>query len=324
MANGVDQTNELITSTLRNYEKSGVVQDTIFAGDPLLSVLESKGKKQVKGGTQIQVNLRYGKNGNVGSYAGVDPIAKSEIDTLAHALFQWKQYSGAFVMSNIEKLQNASREQIVDLWAEKIEVTTLSLKDKMISDLYGDGTGNAGKNLLGLKAVLSDTGILGGIDRALAPWWKAQVTVRTGAPTLAGIQSKIRVIRGPQGRPDKQGKIDMLLGNGAMYDHIKGLIDAKSSQTTIAGPVAKLGFDSVTIAGAELTWSELVPEGELWYLSTDYFGLRVLPGRDFAFTDPIADIVNGVDSTSAYCLWAGNLTVSNCRYLGRDTGYVIP
>ena len=326
MANGVGQIDDLITSTLRAFEASGIVQDTIFSADPLLSMLVGKGKKQVKGGTQIQVNLRYGKNANDGSYYGSDPLATGEIDTLGHALFGWKQYSGSFWVPEIELLQNAGdATKIVDLWKEKMEVTTLSLQDEMVGDLYGNGTGNSGKDLLGLDAILSTTGILGGIDRSLAPWWRAQIDTKGGAaPTIAGIKSKIRKIRGPQGRPDKTGKVDMILVDGAMYDYIESLIDAKNVGTDLGGPVADLGFSSLKIAGCEITWTENVPAGEIWYISTDYFGLRVLPGRDFYVTDAVNGLVNNVDTRKAFTLWAGNLTVANCRYLGRDTGYTLP
>jgi hypothetical protein len=323
MAHGTDQISDLITSTLRAFEKSGIVQDTIFSADPLLSMLFSKGKKKVEGGTDIQVNLRYGKNTNVASYNGADTLGTGEIDTLGHARFGWKQYSGSFWVPELELLQNSGNTtKVVDLWREKMEVTTLSLQDKMIADLYDDGTGNSGKELLGLKAVLSATGILGGIDRSLATWWVPNVTDYTGVtdtkPTLSRIKAKIRKIRGPQGRPDKAGKVDMILVNGDMYDYISDLVDAKNVGTNLGGPVAQLGFDAIKIAGCEVTWSENVPAGEIWYISTEYLGLRVMPGRDFYVSDAIKGLVNNVDTRKAFILWAGNLTVSNCRYLGKD------
>ena len=328
MANGANQLDEIITSTLRAFEASGIVQDTIFGGDPLLSLLVDKGKKQVKGGERIQVNLRYGKNANVGSYYGSDTLATGEIDTLGHALFGWKQYSGSFWVPEVELLQNSGdTTKIVDLWKEKMEVTTLSLQDDMLKDLYGDGTGNSGKDLLGLKAVLSDTGILGGIDRSLASWWKPQVVDYTNnadkKPSISRIKTQIRKIRGPQGRPDKSGKVDIILVNGAMFDYIDALVDAKTHSDSLGGPVADLGFSSIKIAGCEVTWSELVPDGEIWYLSTEYFGIRVLPGRDFFVAPAVEGLVNDQDIRKSFTLWAGNLTVSNCRYLGRDTGYVL-
>lgn len=326
MAHATDALNELITSTLHAFEKAGVVQDAIFSGDPLLSLLESKGKKQVRGGERVRVNLRYGKNENVGSYYGSDTLDTGEIDTLAHADFDWSQYSGGFSIPEIELLQNmGDKTKIVDLWKEKVEVTTLSLKDEMITGLYGDGTGNGGKDILGLDAILSDTGILGGIDRDLAPWWQAQVTARGGAaPTIAAIKTKIRQIRGPEGRPDKRGKVDMIMVDGDMYDYLLSLIDEKTVLNSVGGPLVELGFDAFRISGAEVTWSENVPAGDIWYLSTEYLGIRVFPGRDFAFEGPISALVNDQDVKKAWVLWAGQMVVSNCRYLGRDTGWTIP
>jgi len=42
-------------------------------------------------------------------------------------------------------LQNNSKEAIIDLMDGRMSVTEAQLNDRIASDLYGDGTGNAGK-----------------------------------------------------------------------------------------------------------------------------------------------------------------------------------
>lgn len=328
MPTNARQLSDTITSTLNAFEKAGTVQDTIFGGDPMLALLDSKGKKQVKGGDPIRVNLRIGKNPFVGSYRDSEELAVGEIDTLAHADYEWSQYSGAFEMPMSELLKNdAGPKQVVSLVKERLENTALSLRDEMLEHLYGDGTGNNGKDILGFGALISDVGILGGIDRADHPEWRANVYDAAGKTlTSQGIKSRIRAIRGPGGRPEKQGKVDTVLVSGNTYDYLESILEGKLRFNMSDLSLGKLGFDAIRIAGAEVTWTDMLDDDEILYFSTEYMGIRVMPGRDFATetVDHKTMLANNKDVYKAFILWMGQMVASNCRYLGRDKGWALP
>src|SRR5258708_826804 len=73
---------------------------------------------------------------------------------------------------------------MIDLVAARIDNARGSLKNVWSSDAYGDGTGNNGKALTGLNALVvtnPTVGTVGGINRANFPFWQNQVRTFTMA-----------------------------------------------------------------------------------------------------------------------------------------------
>ncbi len=60
-------------------------------------------------------------------------------------------------ISGLEMIQNSGKEAIIDLLDGRMEVAEAQLANRISGDLYGDGTGNAGKNLTGLAAAVPDS-----------------------------------------------------------------------------------------------------------------------------------------------------------------------
>ncbi len=321
-----DQFDEVATAILQAFEASGKVHDQVFSADPLFALLNAKGKKEtLKGGKEIQVNLRYAKNTTGQSYAGWDQLERTPMETIGHALFPWAQYAINISIDEATILKDSSKEAIVNLVTDKTQEAMDSLQDIMTVDLYGDGTGNGGKDLLGLKAIVSGTGTLGGIDRATYTWWQAQVKNVAGPVDTSWMGNFTHTCRGPSGDPQKEGKVDLILNTQLVYEAFEGLlepylrIDARSrAGNGLLG--GELGFDALRYKGADLTWSPNMPAGEQWYISTEYMGLRVMQGRDFAFTPFEKTLVAGQDGRTAWILWMGNMIASQCRRLGRAYG----
>jgi len=63
-------------------------------------------------------------------------------------------------MSGLEMLQNSSKEAIIDLLDGRMQVSEARLLNRIGSDIYGDGTGNGGKNITGLAAAVPDGDVL--------------------------------------------------------------------------------------------------------------------------------------------------------------------
>jgi hypothetical protein len=75
-------------------------------------------------------------------------------------------------------IQNSGKEAIIDLLDGRMSVAEAQLANRISGDLYGDGLGNAGKNLTGLAAAVPDdptTGTYGGINRAVWSFWQSKV-----------------------------------------------------------------------------------------------------------------------------------------------------
>jgi hypothetical protein len=322
MAISVDNFSEVATASLSYFEKAGKVQDAVFNGDPVFAWLNAKGKKEmVPGGDSIKVNVRRAKNTTVGSYAGWDVIDMTPQDTIGYGYFPWAQYGGSVAIDNATILKNRSRMQIVDLIADKTQELTDSLVDSMTVDMYGDGTGNGGKDLLGLSAIVDSTGTLAGIDRSAYTWWAANEAAKGSASvTTSMLSNYIHTVRGPAGNPQKQGRVDLIVTTQTIFESIESLYEDKIRIQSSDLTLGKLGFEALKYKGAEIVYSPNVTAGEVYFLSSDVMGLRVMEGRDFAFTDFKDALVNGQDGKVAFCLWMGQLICSNPRRLGKLTG----
>jgi hypothetical protein len=321
MAVSVDNFTEIATACLAGYEKAGKVQDAVFNGDPVFAWLNAKGKKEtLSGGDQIKVNVRRAKNTTVASYAGWDVIDMTPQDTIGYGYFPWAQYGGSVSIDNATILKNRGKAQIVDLVADKTQELTDSIVDSMTVDMYLDGTGNDSKDILGLAGLVDSTGTCAGIDRAAYTWWAANEADKASASvTLAMLSNYIHTCRGPAGNPQKQGRVDLIVTTQTIYESIESLYDDKVRVPTSDLTLGKLGFEALKYKGAEIVYSPNCTAETIYFLSSDAMGLRVMEGRDFAFTDFKDTLVNGQDGKAAFCLWMGQLVCSNPRRLGKLT-----
>jgi hypothetical protein len=322
MANSltIDTFDQIATACLNAIQDNGKIHDQVYSGDPVFALLNSKGKKRTEdGGDYIRVHLRRAKRSGGGSYAGWDQGAMAPVESIGYALFPWAQYRMDVAIDNATILKNSGKKQIVDLIADKVDEATSALQDMMTVDLYGDGTGNGGKDITGLGAALLATGTYGGIARASNTWWAAKASAGSDTISTSMLRNKINTVRGPSGDPQKQGKVDMIVMPQDLYESFEGLYEEKLRVPTSDLSLGQLGFEALKFKGAEVTWSPNVTAGEVLFLSTSALGLVVHSQRDFTFTGFEDTQVNGQDGRVAWLYWMGNLVANECRRLGKLT-----
>ena len=100
--------------------------------------------------------------------AGYDLLPVAAPDVISAAEYTIKQAACPVVMSGLEQLQNAGKEQMIDLIEARINVAEATMANLLAGGVYSDGTGTGGKQLTGLDAAVPvdpTTGTYGGIDR---------------------------------------------------------------------------------------------------------------------------------------------------------------
>ena len=87
-----------------------------------------------------------------------------------------------------------------------MEVARLSLSDMFSEQLWGDGTGNNGKDITGIQAAVDDgtnVATYGGINRGTYTWWKSQYfDAQNDVLSLGMINSMITKCTDGSERPD--------------------------------------------------------------------------------------------------------------------------
>lgn len=310
---------EMAALTIESRETE--LADTISKHNAFWNRLNKKGKiRPVSGGTTIMQPHYYAENTTAKSYSGYEALDNGAQDVASAANFPFKQYAVAVSMSGLEELQNAGKEQIIDLLDARIENAEISLVNQLASHIYLDGTGNGGKNLTGLGAAVPDnpaTGTYGGINRANFTYWRSVKFSGSSdggaAVSAANIEDYltrilVQVVRGGN-------KPDFGVADNAYWRLIHNAALARQRIVDPENNKASSGFMSTFFMGIEFFldggFGNQATANHCFILNTDFLFLRPHAQRNFKLLKK-RDSINQ-DAWVQYLTWAGNLTASNCN-----------
>jgi hypothetical protein len=318
---------DIVSTTIQS--RSGALADNVTNNNALLVKMRERGNvKPFSGGNVILQEIMYNDAAteNAGAYSGYDVIDITPNSPISSAQFDLKQYAAAVSISGLEMLQNAGKEQIIDLMEGRIQVAEAQLTNEISAGLYSDGTGTSGKDITGLALAVAaspSTGTYGGINRANWSFWRNiafDATTDGGAAASAtNIQSymnrvAIQLVRGSD-RPDI-----IVAGNNYYRFYLESL---QALQRIASESSAGAGFTSLKYFGAGFNCDVFLDGGiggqlntnRMYFLNTKYMFFR--PHRDRNFV-PIGGDRQSVNQDAIVKLigWAGNLTSSGPRYQG--------
>ena len=329
---------DIIATTIQN--RSGELADNVTNNNALLRRLKSKGNvRPFGGGNVILEEIMYvdGSTINADSYSGYETLNITPNSPISAAQYSITQYAGAVTMSGLEMLQNASKEQIIDLMEGRIKVAESQLMNRIDYDLYQDGTGNSSKNLTGLGAAVPDTpttGTYGGINRANFSFWQpvsfGGVADGGGAVSSSNIQQYMTTVGISLCRGSD--KPDLYIADNTYYAFYVNSMQTIQRVQSDGGGTAGAGFASLKFYGGGMAADVVLGGGvngvvdtssnsggatsaHMWALNTDYIFFR--PHRDRNFV-PIGGERQSVNQDAIVKLmgWAGNLTTSNSSLQG--------
>jgi len=317
--------------------RTGELADNVTNNNALLRRLKERGNvKTFSGGNVILQEIAYNDTttSNTNSYSGYEVLNVSQNSPISAAQFGITQYAAAVSISGLEMIQNSGKEAIIDLLDGRMMVAEAQLANRISGDLYGDGTGNAGKNLTGLAAAVPDapsSGTYGGINRATWSFWRSVaysgVTNGGAAVSAANIQSymdsiAVQLIRGTD-------KPDLIVADSNYYRLYLQSLQSIQRISNEGSGMAGAGFASLKYYGAGMA-SDVVLDGgigsssynsgsgnsnHMWFLNTKYLMFRPHKDRNFV---PIGGERQAVNQDAIVKLigWAGNLTSSGPQFCG--------
>ena len=316
---------DIIATTIQS--RSGELADNLTQNNAILQRLNSKGNvRPFSGGNVILEEIMYNdpNTNNANSYSGYEVLNISPDSPISAAQYKIAQYADSVTMSGLEMLQNSSKEAIIDLLDGRMQVSEARLLNRISGDLYGDGTGNGGKNLDGLGAAVSatpTTGTYGGINRANWTFWQNQITTgATSATTIlaAMTSASIKQIRGTD-------KADLIVAGNTLYTYYVGALQA--IQRIASEESGASGFASLKFYGGGTSADVVLGGGYgaqetatyMYMLNTNYISFRPHKERNFV---PIGGERQSINQDAIVKLygWAGNLTTSNSFLQGLLTG----
>ena len=313
---------DIVATTIQSRTRQ--IADNVTKNNALLTRLNQRGKiRTISGGNVIFEELSFAENPNGGFYSGYDLLPVAAADVLSAAEFQIKQYAVPVVISGLEQLQNAGKEQMIDLLEARINVAESTMANQLAASIYSDGTGDGGKEVTGLDAAVptDPTNVYGGIDRDTWDFWKSYAFDANTDGGAAISSSNIQVymntvwanlVRGSD-RPD------LIVMDNVMWSYYMGSLQPQQRFTDPS--TANLGFPTIKFMDADVVLDGGIggacPAKTAFFLNTKYLSWRPHRDRNMVPLSPDRRYAINQDAEVQILAWAGNLTCSGAQFQGR-------
>lgn len=322
---------DIVATTIE--ARSRTISDNVLNNNAGLAYIKDKGNvKTISGGSEILEEVSFAENANAGWYSGYDLLPVAAQDVISAARFDLKQAAVPVIISGLEQLKNAGREQMIDLMDGRITVAESTMSNLIANGFYSDGLGAGGKEVIGLDAAVPidaatgrvDNGIYGGIDRATWAFWRPYYSKPAAAITALTIQGEMnnvwaQLIRG-------RDMVDVIITDSVLW----GLYMASlQSQQRFTDPSsARLGFPTIKYMTADVVldgglyfpssaYGPGAPAKTMFFLNTKYLKWRPHSARDMVPLSPNRRYAINQDAEVTILAWAGAMTCCGQAFQGR-------
>lgn len=332
---------EVATMTLRSRTKK--LADNVSRNNAIWTRLNSRGNvRTFSGGRTIVCELEYANNQTYQRFSGYQTLNISPSPMASAAEYAIRQVAVVVSISGLEQLQNSGREQSIDLLRARISNAEKTFKNGMSYDLYSDGSITG--QIAGAQALVASspaTGIVGGIDRSLWPFWRnyAFSAATDGGAAISPANAYDYMLQVWQNTTRGADRIDLILGDNVAWGAYNRSLHGIQRNTNTSSDVAKAGFASLDFMGADVVmdggYQGLTtdgntfgaagagvvggaPTGNMFFLNTDYIYLKPHADCNMDVLEPTRNSVNQ-DAMVKIIGWAGNMCISNSFLQGRLT-----
>ena len=267
MASLTEQLDSLYTTTWQLMRKEAI--DNIFKATPLWFWLTAKDRRRTEqGGRWIGIPVEYAKNTTVKSFGRGDTVTIADTDPLTIAKYDWKYISGTIIRYYTDDHKNRGKSQIMSLAKAKFRNLEQSIIDKMEADLFGNGTGNSGKDIDGLGNIVSKTGggVVGDINTTDNPWWANKFKDMTGEVPEVVLLSRMRTMFNDCSKGNDTPTI--IVTDQSSYELYED--EVMEQKQIVNKELGDAMFENVLFKGRPVVWSPSCGEGDMYFLNDRY------------------------------------------------------
>ena len=296
---------ELVVTTLR--DRRGKLTDNVTNHNALLHHMNKKGKVDPSpGGRELVEELEYAENGTAAWYEGYEAINITPSEVFDAATYDWRQLAGSVSINGLETMQNNGAAAVIDLLDRRIKNLQRTLRNRLATALYSDGT--TAKQIEGLQHLVPDdptaASTVGGIAQATYTWWRSQMV---DGVTSGNIQTKmdeiwLNLIRGDD-------KADIIMADSVFYKYYEQGLTQYARFTRDHGNKATGGFEHLAYKSANVYYDDQCPASHMYFLNCNYLRLRPHSKRQFVPLNRREPV--NQDAQVVPVVWGGNLTCSN-------------
>lgn len=280
-------------STLTNNQKMAKVVDAILGSNVFATRVLASAKKWK--GEKIQKSVKVSKNTNGGSFSGFDTFSTNAVDNRITLEFEAKFYEKGVTLPLTEISKNmADPTRVANLTDLELESAIEDMADDIGTLFYGDGTGNGGKDFLGLEAIVDDgtnAATYGTQSRSTYSVLNSIVTASGGTLSLAKMATLYNSV--------SSGSVKTTLGltTETIFSLYEQLLTPqerimKDVPMMRGGLTGGTGFTGLFYKGFPILADEKCTSGVLYFLNENFIEWRALP---LAKTQPVKYKVGDIE-----------------------------
>lgn len=315
-----------VAATAWEYVHGDGPTDNIFTSQALLYLLREGGYQEyADGGRLFEFTVEYKVNPTFKSVSEMETLDTTRVDTFDAARYEQKIFAGTVVFSNLEELRNAVANRKIDVVKSKLKNGTNSALEGLDGMLFGDGTGNGGKDMDGLAKIISatpTTGTVGGINAALWSFWRNRQTLGTKTTTdFDNYAAALESIHNQCSLGGTEKVPTGLISDRASFEGYKSLLVqierlVKDGQGEADPDLGWLN-NAIRFNGIPYVYDEQAPAQTAFFVNKNFLKLTVLKGAWMKMLKPV-DPSNQL-ATVHRVMTVGNLCASARRHLGTVT-----
>jgi hypothetical protein len=232
------------------------------------------------------------------AYTGADILPNNFQINEQGAVFDWKFYAISVDIVGSDEVRNDGIPAAINLVTTRMKQADIAMRDRLGSDLQGDGSANDGKAFLGLTAAVDDgshVDVYGGVSRAAFPVWKSYVNSNAGTARALSIGLIDTAFQHTSWDSDTP---NLLIGTRGLVTKFTQLL--QPNQRFLSGETAVAGYKNVFYRGYPLISDDHVqttPVEKMWGLNTKYLQMYFKKGRFFKWrpfqTQSNQDVISG-------------------------------
>ena len=313
-------TDEKITAIMDAYLTTQVSDQVALSTSIGRMMMENPYNVSRNGGRRIKIPLRIGKTDGLVSFGENDTIDPQRKPVLQFAFATFKQALSSIRISWVEERENTGPDSIISILKSRTDATIQDAKEDFRAMMWGDGTGNGGKDMMGITGLLPNdprTGVVMGYDRSLAasafwiPWYWDGSTygpfatdATPSAPSSVGAFGAINATTGA-GVPTALRYLDtgwLSTQDGEMASDCFWLSDQQTYQyyktdyplycnkveVPMDSDVVKWGYGGAVLNGAPWifdTTANGAPSGEIRLINKKYLHMVIDSGAWWVWSD---------------------------------------
>lgn len=300
--------------------------DNIFTSQALLYLLKDGGYEEyAEGGRLFEYEVEYAVNPTFKSVSEMEQLDLTRADVFDAARYEQKIFAGTVVFSDLEGLRNALAGRKFDVVKKKLKNGTNSAMEALNTMLFGDGTGNGGKDMDGLEKIISATptsGSVGGINGGTWSFWRNRTTTGTKSSTAFDtLAASLEDIHNQCSLGGTEKKPTGLVTDRTSFQGYLSLLTVieRLVKDSNGDPAADLGWlnDAIEFKGIPMVYDESCTAATAYFTNKNFLKLTILKGGWMTMKKPV-DPANQL-ATVHRVMTVGNLCASARRHLGSVT-----